>query len=98
MNQIIVENNDTWLLIGELSLSTINSILAEFAQLRTHVTAPTVIDLREVTRSDSAGLALLIELLKQTQPHPIKFRHLPAQLHSLAQVCGVVELLPILTA
>ncbi len=97
MNQIIVENNDTWLLIGELSLSTINSILAEFTQLRTHAT-PTVIDLREVTRSDSAGLALLLELMKQTQPHPIKFCHLPAQLHSLAQVCGVVELLPILTA
>ena len=92
MSQIIVdEANDVWRLSGELSFATVGGLLTEFNQgLATH-TPPKVLDLSEVSRTDSAGLALLIEWLKQSAT--ITFRNIPEQMQSLAIVSGVQELL-----
>ncbi len=91
MSQIIVdEANNVWRLSGELSFATVGSLLTEFSQ-RSHTTPPKVLDLSEVSRTDSAGLALLIEWLKQSAT--ITFRNIPEQMQSLATVSGVQELL-----
>jgi phospholipid transport system transporter-binding protein len=79
-----------WQFSGELSFATVPALLD---QLKSVQHWPTVIDLQNVTRTDSAGLALLIELCKHTREKPVTFRHLPDQLLSLAAVCGVTELL-----
>jgi phospholipid transport system transporter-binding protein len=92
MNPILVEDVHTWRLSGELSFATVNALLAQFTRL-SNQNSPQVVDLQDVTRTDSAGLALLIELLKQTKERPLTFRHIPPQLLSLAAVCGVQELL-----
>ncbi len=90
MSQIIVdEANDVWRLSGELSFATVGSLLTEFSQRSQ--TPPKVLDLSEVSRTDSAGLALLIEWLKQSAT--ITFRNIPEQMQSLATVSGVQELL-----
>jgi ABC-type transporter Mla MlaB component len=54
------------------------------------------IDLAGVTRSDSAGLALLIEWLRESerQGRTITFLNMPAQMQSIARVCGLDGILP----
>jgi phospholipid transport system transporter-binding protein len=74
---------------GELSFATVGALSTEFTQQ----TPPKVVDLCDVTRTDSAGLALLIEWLKQSKATPITFRNIPAQMLSIATVCGVQDML-----
>jgi len=88
VSQIIVENANTWRLSGELSFATVGALLTEFTQ-RAAPTPPQVLDLCDVTRTDSAGLALLIELRGQTKNAPMTFRNIPAQMLSLAILSGV---------
>ncbi len=92
MNQITVEEANTWRLSGELSFATVGALLVEFAQ-RADSSPPKVLDLCDVTRTDSAGLALLIEWLKQTKEISITFRNLPTQMLNLADVSGVQDML-----
>jgi len=53
------------------------------------------VDLAGVTRSDSAGLALLVEWLRESElaGNTIRFVNVPAQLLSIARVCGLEEIL-----
>ena len=55
------------------------------------------VDLSGVNRSDSAGLALLIEWMRyaRTRDISISFHHLPIQMHEIAKVCEVDKNLPI---
>ena len=85
-----MENQNTWRLSGELSFATVGALLAEFTQ-RAALSPPKELDLSEVTRTDSAGLALLIEL--RGQDASMTFRHLPRQMLSLATLSGVQNLL-----
>lgn len=84
------EGVSTWRLTGELTLATITTLLADLTQFSQF---PQVVDLGEVTHTDSAGVALLIELRRRTREHPIIFRNIPSQMLSIANVCGVQELL-----
>ena len=53
------------------------------------------VDLRDVTRADSAGLALLVEWLRESEHtgNEIVFTNVPDQLLSIARVCGLDEIL-----
>lgn len=52
------------------------------------------IDLSQVTNSNSAGLALLLEWLKygKREKKTITFNGIPSQLHSIAEVAGIAGL------
>jgi phospholipid transport system transporter-binding protein len=54
------------------------------------------IDLAGVTRSDSAGLALLVEWLRlaETRDISLQFHNLPGQLREIARVSDLLPLLP----
>jgi phospholipid transport system transporter-binding protein len=54
-----------------------------------------VIDLSGVKDSDSSGLALLIEWLSVARAgnHSLRYENIPAQLHQLARLSDVEELL-----
>lgn len=56
----------------------------------------TVVDLAEVRRIDSAGLALLVEWLRQAQRKGISihFKNIPSQMWSIVTVYGLEEILP----
>lgn len=102
VNQLIVEDNATWQLSGELTFATVGALLTEFTQqieLKGKVgemqPGPKLVDLKDVTHTDSAGLAFLIELLKQTKAAPLTFRNLPLQMQTLAAVSGVQDLLEV---
>jgi len=90
MSQIRVDNEDKkWWVSGELSFSTVDQLLLEFNQA-VKDTPPKIIDLSEVTHTDSAGLALLIEWLKFDKL--INFHNIPSQLLSIAAVTGVEQM------
>lgn len=97
MSQLSIDKGNTLRITGELTFATVSALLTELTQKlvskdKTEEKSPKVLDLSEVTRTDSAGLALMIELVKLSQDAPITFRHIPAQMHNLAVVSGVQEL------
>ncbi len=53
------------------------------------------IDLGEVNRSDSAGVALLVEWLRQARSHGQEFRlfNIPTQMQAIIEVTDLEELL-----
>ncbi len=85
-----------YVLAGELSWQTVPELLRR-AELRFEPQAGLVIDLAQVERSDSAGLALLTEWLRQArrQGARLSFANLPEQMRSLARVSGVLDILPL---
>ena len=82
---------------GELCLETapdlLQSMLGQFPAVGSEVQ----IDLEGVTRSDSAGLALLVEWLRlaEKQDITLHFHNLPDQLREIAQVSDLLPLLPL---
>jgi phospholipid transport system transporter-binding protein len=80
--------------IGSLHFTTVSALLTEGIDAIDAGRAA-VIDLAGVTASDSSGLALLIEWLSvaKTAGKELRYEHLPTQLHQLARLSEVEELL-----
>ena len=83
-----------WLLEGELDFNTVPDVLQHTGACMSGVSGITV-DLKGVTRADSAGLALLVEWLRESERAglSISFVNVPAQLLSIARVCGLEKIL-----
>ena len=81
---------------GQLTFSTVNDILGQ-AQALFEPINTLAIDLAEVTRSDSAGLALLITWMRDAKNSNknIVFHNIPSQMLAMANASGLVELLPL---
>lgn len=82
---------------GELSKLTVPTIWKRANAMIQAADQNLLIDLKGVTRTDSAGLALLLEWMtlarkKQLQIH---FRNLPAQLLKIADVSDLEDILPL---
>ncbi|HHB92031.1 MAG TPA: STAS domain-containing protein [Thioploca sp.] len=92
MSQIIIDSNNYWRLVGELSFATAGDLLTELTnKISTLDSNGLTIDLSEVKNTDSAGLALLIELLRINTS--ITFCNIPKRILSLSNVGGVRNLL-----
>lgn len=85
-----------FILRGELSFSTVMDLLRDSAGLLWRNSSVTL-DLTGVTRTDSAGLALLVEWIRiaRQRGKSIHFCNIPEQLMAVAQVAGLGELLPV---
>ncbi len=84
-----------WHLSGSLSFDTAARLLREAQRLADEHGWPRVVNLAEVKRSDSAGLALLLELLRlagAANQSP-RFEHPPEQLLSIARMSELETLL-----
>jgi phospholipid transport system transporter-binding protein len=83
-----------WLLQGELVFESVPAVL-KHAGARMLGREQLEVDLRDVTRADSAGLALLVEWLRESEiaGNEIRFVNVPDQLLSIARVCGLNEIL-----
>jgi phospholipid transport system transporter-binding protein len=82
-------------LTGELTFATVLQVLDDAGgKLKSGDDAVTV-DLSGVTRSDSAGLALLLELTRLALEHKrqLSFKSAPEQVRELAGFFGLSELL-----
>jgi phospholipid transport system transporter-binding protein len=94
--RIEAQGGGLFLLDGELNFDTVPSVWLRSLELFAD-TADLAVDLGGVTRSDSAGLALLIEWLRfaRQQHKPIRFQNLPGQMRALIEVSGLEQVLPL---
>lgn len=83
-------------LLGELGFDTVPALLRH-AEGRLTACPRLEIDLAGVSRADSAGLALLIEWLRQARARAqeIRFVNMPEQMRALVRVSGLDEVLPL---
>lgn len=81
---------------GELNMYSVPRLEAEFEKQLSTGAETITLDLGAVTRSDSAGLALLVEWWRQAQARTInlQFIHIPAQLREIARVSDLLPILP----
>jgi len=86
-----------FVLSGELTMQTVPTVARDSQALIDKMHGDVKINLAKVKRADSAGLALLIDWLRQAQSKNIKleFEHLPEQLMQIAKLSELHELLPI---
>jgi len=82
-------------IIGELNMSTVPQLLKDMSVLFSVNGESRIIDLAEVSRSDSAGLALLLEWQRVAEQQDIQlsFRNLPEQMQAIIQVSGLEKLI-----
>ncbi len=92
--RFVDNGNGSWLLEGELGVDSVPALLVRAAPAL-NGSGDIEVDLKGVTRADSAGLALLVELMRGSSRNDrrIAFNHVPAQLLSIARVCGLEEIL-----
>jgi len=91
---LVEQSPGRWLLQGELGFNTVSGVL-QHAGVKLRQYEQLQVDLEGVTRVDSAGLALLVEWLRESEHagNDIVFVNVPAQLLSIARVCGLDEIL-----
>lgn len=92
----VERDGDTLRIGGELDFDSVAELWAVTKAL--FATEPfACIDLRGVERSNSAGVALLVEWLRQAQgfQRDLRFTHVPAQMRAIIQVVDLDSVLPI---
>jgi phospholipid transport system transporter-binding protein len=89
-------SSQTYHISGELTLDTARAVKKESDERFDNAVALDI-DLTHVTRSDSAGLALLIAWMRQANQSDkqISFQHVPAQMLAIAKASGLDDILPI---
>jgi phospholipid transport system transporter-binding protein len=90
----ITVDGNRWVLSGELDFETVPSLLAHQGVHMSRGSSIQV-DFAKVTRVDSAGLALMIEWLRESERKKIaiRFDNVPEQLLSIARICGLEDIL-----
>lgn len=88
---------DCFRISGDLSFTTVPEVFARSMPLLKRSAAAVSIDLQAVERSDSAGLALLVEwlLVARRLNKAITFRNIPTQMRAIAQVSALEAILPL---
>ena len=87
---------DTIAVQGELNPASV-AALWEDTQRRFRTRLPKYIDLAGVNRSDSAGVALLVEWLRQAKARrqELQFINIPSQMLTIIRVTDLDDLLPL---
>lgn len=95
----IKSNSDGILLVsGALNYAAIKPAVWEHSRtLLAAASSPIQIDLRDITHSDSTGVALLISWVRyaRKQQKEIQLTHLPEQMRAIIRVSGLEKLLPL---
>jgi phospholipid transport system transporter-binding protein len=90
----IVFQNDFFVVSGELNFTTVVALWNNSLRLLTQ--APQLnFDFTQVTASNSAGLALILEWMKYAKQHnkSIRFNNIPKQLNSIIAISGIANML-----
>jgi len=93
--QIRADGDGRFHLEGELSFQTVPDLLAQCEQVLQGHSGDIQVNLEGVSRSDSAGLALLVELVKinRAKGGSVTFSHVPEQMLAMASVSRLEEVL-----
>jgi len=96
-NELSFERKDNRLCLkGVLTFATVPSLLQQQDALLAYAEELEV-DLQFLTKSDSAGIALLIAWTRQlrNEQRSITFLNVPKQLRTMARVSGLESILPL---
>lgn len=97
MTATLQRNGDgSYRLVGELSFASVPAVRR--VGLETFVSSPAIrLDLAGVSRSDSAGLALLIEWLRYGRQNdkPVSYLNMPPQMLAIARASSLDQILPL---
>ncbi|MEI7840030.1 MAG: STAS domain-containing protein [Methylococcaceae bacterium] len=87
---IVFKGSGRWLIHGELTFASVHGKLVESPPFL-RGGKDIILDLAQVTNTDSAGLALMIEWIKLTrhQRMQLHFKNVPKQLLNLAKLSGL---------
>lgn len=77
---------------GILDFDTVVTLLPELRQHMKAVTSP-VFDLQGVSYTNSAGVALLLEALRQGKEGKAGFRHIPQDMQRIIRMCGLQDVI-----
>lgn len=81
---------------GELSFATVPALWRHSLELLS-AEEQICVDLKQVQRSDSAGLALLVEWMRAAKRlgKPVQFLNMPQQMLDIARVSSLDQVLPL---
>lgn len=87
----VTEGNGVLSATGSLTFDTVPRLLDQTRPWLQKPGGAIAVDLKGVTRADSAGLALLVEWLRlaRLKDRPLTFSNVPEQLRSLIRVNGL---------
>jgi len=93
---ISMDGNSRLAIAGDLSFASVPLLWEQWRAMRADQAALEV-DLSKVQRSDSAGLALLVEWLREARQtgQSVRFFNIPAQMLAMARVSGLDQVLPL---
>jgi len=94
---MIVRRGNRYLIEGPVTLESVGALIDEGTALEG---GNVVVDLAGVTNADSSALSLLLEWVRQFRRggRQIAFANVSGNLRSLAELYGVVDLIPIAAA
>jgi len=99
MKQAKLEQRDseTYQLSGELTMQNVPQVARDSEAMVNAMSGEVVIVLSEVSRADSAGLAMLIDWLRiaKQRQFSLKFEALPGQLMQIARISELDHILPL---
>ena len=96
--KINTNENGYYAIEGELNNQTVPNVSQELLKLISAVKDKNLtVDLGQVSRSDSAGVALLVEVMQQAKQANLKlqFSNLPSQMRDIAGLSGLMDIFPI---
>lgn len=93
--QVTLRGEGNLAVSGVLTFNTVPDVLTQSAPWIDKAGGPITMDLKEVRRADSAGLALLVEWLRRAKDkgRQLRFVNVPDQVRSLIRVNGLSEAL-----
>lgn len=97
--QLQQQSPGRWRISGPLNFVTVPE-LSERADALFEQQGDLDVDLSEVQRSDSAGVALLVEWMGEARRRAVRIRYLnmPAQMLAIARVTSLDQILPLARA
>jgi phospholipid transport system transporter-binding protein len=91
------DNDGVYFIKGELNMQTVPALTTTTNAMLLRDNGDVVIDLANVSRADSAGLALLVEWCRLARRYKLNlaFRNVPNQLMQIARLSELDDLLPL---
>ena len=82
---------------GELNMQSVPAVSKQLFELMQKENQSLILDLSSVSRSDSAGVALLVEAMQlaKTNNLSLSLSNLPQQMKGIAEISGLLDIFPI---
>lgn len=96
--KIIKQADGTYVIDGELNMHTVPEAAKELIAILPRAQGEKLtIDLTAVSRSDSAGVALLVDIMQHAKSAKLDlaFSNLPQQMKDIAGISGLLDILPL---